>query len=101
MVENAVKQVDVAGNRLVAHAVCLGEVKKARLTVASATNRPMAAREALAIGELLNVLIAADALYCQLLELACRLCEARERGNMVDFWRAVGEIERFVRERGA
>lgn len=93
--------VDVAKARRDLHVRLEGQVPQAQLAVMSAQYCPMTARTVLMVSELLNVLLAADALYCRLLALVCRLRETRERGNMVDFWRAVGEIERFARERGA
>ena len=101
MVESAVEEVDVVQARRDAHVVCNCKVNQAQLKVMSAIHRPMSPKSALEVCELLNVLIAADALYCQLLGMALRLLEARVRGNAVNFWRAVGEIEAFARERGA
>jgi len=101
MSESGIREVDAARARWDAHMVCCCKANQARLAVMSATLRPMPSATALAMCELMNVLIVSDALYCQALALACRLRETRERGNTVDFWRAVGEIERFARERGA
>ena len=91
--------VAVAQARRDAHMVCHCRVNRAQLAVMSAIHRPVSSETALSVCELLNVLIAADGLYCQALGMACRLRETRERGNMVDFWRVVGEIEQFARER--
>jgi len=100
MAESAVEQIDVAQARRDAHVVCHCRVNQAQVAVMSAMHRPMSSEAALRVCELLNVLIAAEGLYCRVLGMACRLEEARRRGNAVDFWRAVGEIEAFARERG-
>ena len=100
MAESAVEQIDVVQARRDAHVVCHCRVNQAQVAVMSAMHRPMSSEAALRVCELLNVLIAADALYCQVMALTFRLLEARVRGNAVDFWRAVGEIEAFARERG-
>jgi len=95
-----VDAVDVAQARRDAHVVCHCRVNQAQLAVMSAIHRTISSEAALRVCELLNVLIAADELYCRAMALTLRLVEARRRGNMVDFWRAVGEIERFATERG-
>lgn len=94
------ESVDVVQARRDAHVVCHCQVNQAQLAVMSAMHRPMSSEEALRVCELLNVLIEADGLYCRVLGMACRLEEARRLGNAVDFWRVVGEIEAFARERG-
>ena len=93
--------VDVVQARRDAHVVCHCRVNQAQLAGMSAMHRPMSSEAALRVCELLNVLIASDGMYCQALALMSRLVEARARGNAVDFWRAVVEIEAFARERGA
>ena len=70
----------------------LDAVQAAQLTLASATNRPMRTQEAVDLCAMLGYLAAEVARFR---EVARRLTEAREKGNPVDLWRAIGELEQL------
>jgi len=74
-------------------------VNQAKLALAAGTTKPLRAETAVEIAELLNTLIAVDARYFRLLELACRLHEAREKCNAVDLWRAISAVAQAATER--
>ena len=65
-------------------------VSQAKLVLAAATIKPMPAVDALAVGQILQR-------YEALVEAVRWVSEARERGNMVDFWRIVAIVEELAR----